>query len=146
MNEVEIDGNRYQIGRLDAKTQFHVARRVAPLLSALGQGAAALDGAAPDPEGEVSDGDMLKVFGPLANALSAMDDAQCDYVINRCLSVVRRHNGQQWTPVMAPNGALMFDADHGFTMQVMMRLTIAVIQENIGGFFAAAPAQGSAGA
>ena len=121
---VEINGQSYRIGRLDAKKQFHVARRLAPLLAGLG---GALKGEAKG---------FAEMVSPIAEALAKMSDEDSDYVIDTCLAVVARQQGSDWAGVMARNGGLMFqDID----LPAMLRLAVAVIQHNLGSFFPGGP-------
>lgn len=118
----EVGGQQYRIGRLDAKKQFHVARRLAPLLAGLG---GALQG---ESKG------FAELVAPIAYALSKMSDEDTDYVIDTCLAVIQRQSNNQWASVMVRNGGLMFqDID----MAQMLQLTVAVIQGNLGNFFPA---------
>jgi hypothetical protein len=132
MNEtVEVGGFSYRIGRIDARKQFHVSRRLMPLLARLG-GAAALKSQAG------ADG-FTKFLGPLSEVLSKMSDEDVDYVLDACLSVCQRiqPNGQG-APVMARGGGMMFnDIDMG----QMVQLTVHVIRENLSGFFPGATAE-----
>lgn len=123
MAEVKINGTRFQLGKLNAKDQFHVFRRVAPIMAGLGEGFAKLPAG---DMGDMSEGQLVQALGPLADVLADMDDAQCDYIINKCLHQVRMFNGQTWAPVMVA-GQLMFDL---IDMNLMLRLTIAMMQEN----------------
>lgn len=123
--ETQINGNTYRIGKLDARTQFHVARRLAPLLAGIGK-------TLNQPKNK---DDLFSTFGPLADALSRMSDEDTDYVLDKCLSVTQRAQGNQFAPVMASNGRMMFD---DIDLPAMMQLAVAVIRENIGGFFPAA--------
>ncbi|WCM21358.1 hypothetical protein NDK50_07895 [Paraburkholderia bryophila] len=128
MNDtVEVGGHQYRIGRIDARKQFHVARRLAPLLAGLGA-SSFKDG---------GDG-FAKFLGPLTDALSRMTDEDVDYVLDVCLSVCQRvqANGQG-APVVARGGGLMFD---DIDMGQMVQLTVKVIQENMQGFFPGAAA------
>lgn len=123
MSDIEFKGQHYRIGRMDARTQFHVSRRLAPLYASIGQAVTS------EQEGKNS---LSAMFGPIAEALSRMSDEDTDYVLDHCLAVVTRQQGTQFAPVAARGGALMFD---DIDMPTMMQLAIAVIQENIGGFF-----------
>lgn len=127
MNDtVEVGGFQYRIGRIDARKQFHVARRLAPLLAGLGD-ASSLKG----------DG-FAKFLGPIAEALSHMSDDDVDYVLDACLSVCHRLQGNgQGAPVITRSGLMFQDIDMG----QMIQLSVKVIQSNLGGFFpGAAPA------
>jgi hypothetical protein len=121
---VEINGQSYRIGRLDAKKQFHVARRLAPLLAGLG---GALK---PEAKG------FAELVSPIAEALAKMSDEDTDYVLDTCLMVVQRQQGEGWQNVMVKGGGLMFqDID----LPTMLRLAVAVIQQNLGSFFPGGP-------
>ncbi|WP_024904462.1 phage tail assembly chaperone [Robbsia andropogonis] len=125
---IEINGQGYRIGRLDVKRQFHVARRLAPLLAGLG-------GALKNSADKDSVG-FSELVAPIAEALSKMSDEDTDYVIDSCLSVVQRQSGNAWAPVMARGGGMMFS---DIELSEMLRLTVAVIQGSLGGFFPGAP-------
>ena len=124
MGEVTIGGQDYTIGKLDARRAFHVARRLAPVMSAMA--------------GEEG-GEPMNALGSMSEALAKMRDEDADHVINSCLSVCQRKNevhGTGWSPVAASNGRLMFqDID----LPQMMQLVWAVIQENLSSFFSGLP-------
>lgn len=119
-----IAGVQYQVGKLDARRQLHVARRVMPIMGSLV--------ALMQTQGQVT---VQAALPAMAEQLAAMPDADVDYVVTTCLSVCQRKNelhGGGWGAVQASNGRLMFD-DIG--LGEMLQLVAAVIQENIGGFF-----------
>lgn len=125
MNDiVEVGGHKYRIGRIDARKQFHVARRLAPLLAGMS--------GIPD-----KSAGFAAFLGPLADALSGMSDEDVDYVLDVCLSVCQRiqPNGHP-APVMTRGGLMFEDIDMG----QMIQLAVKVIQENLGGFFPGAAA------
>ncbi|MGE4504035.1 MAG: phage tail assembly chaperone [Desulfovibrionaceae bacterium] len=131
--EVEIGGVFYGIGRLPARKQFHVVRRLAGALSGLG-GLLPKDGALPKPEDLMQRGDLLE---KLLKALSELDDATVDYVVDACLSVVsRKDRSGGWAKAMTDTGGLMFE---DMDMLTMLTLTARVIQGNLSGFFDALP-------
>lgn len=136
--EITVEGKVYRVGRLNPRKQFHVARRLGPVLLALGKSATVAQetiGMGDD------DGDLRKVanaFSPIMDVLSKMSDEDVDYVLTACLSVCELRQGETYARVQHPNGELMFD---DMTMPTMMRLAVQVIQENMGNFFAT-PAAG----
>lgn len=130
MNEiVEVGGQKYRIGRIDARKQFHVARRLAPLLAGMSNAFGGNTGKTAGFE---------KFIVPLTDALSGMSDEDVDYVLDICLGVCQRvqPNGQG-APVIARGGGLMFE---DIDMGQMIQLAVKVIQENLGGFFPGAAA------
>lgn len=125
MNDiVEVGGHKYRIGRMDARKQFHVARRLSPLLAGMGG------------LGDKSAG-FAAALAPLTEALSSMSDEDVDYVLDACLGVCHRlqQDGRP-APVMTRSGLMFDDID----MAQMIQLAVKVIKENLGGFFPGAAA------
>jgi hypothetical protein len=119
--EFDIAGNTYRAGKMDTFKQFHVSRRLAPVLGGL----AAVAG------GDVKD--FTAFLQPIADAIARMSDADCDFILQSCLGVVQRQQGNAWSPVFAGAGkALMFD---DIDLGVMLQIAVQVIQDNLGGFF-----------
>jgi hypothetical protein len=124
MAEMTINEHVYSIGRLTPKQQLHLARRILPLFTGVGA-AFDLD------KGVDTD---FRQFGPFADALAKMTDAEVDAIIDPCLGVINRKVGELWSPVMPRPGQLMYQ-DLG--VAEMIQLTWAVISENLGNFFPA---------
>lgn len=119
--DLQIRTNTYStLGQLDAFTQLHVARKLSPSMPIV-QGLVS-------PANREKDKTVLVVM-----MLSRLPDADCEYVIRKCLGVVGRHepNGPP-AKVLDPAGKPMFS---DMTMQDMLDLTIAVVEENLGDFF-----------
>lgn len=118
--EFEIGGNTYRGGKMDTFKQFHVSRRLVPIL---GNVAGAVTG-------EVSFEDLVQ---PLMHGIASMTDADCDFILEACLKVVQRQQGNAWSPIYAgANQALMFD---DIDMSAMLQIASKVIQDNLSGFF-----------
>lgn len=138
MNTQEINGHTYRFDRMDARKQFHVARKVGPLLAMMGNVAAAVGHlptaaeAQAEKEQEAA-GRFLLFMGPLAERLQEMSTADLDFVIDTCLSTAHRKEGDRWAPVMAGDGHTMMFAD--ITMQTMLQITMGALRENLGNFF-----------
>lgn len=122
--ELELDGHTYRVGKLDARAQFHIVRRLAPVLGEL---APALQGGKGG----------LDALPPIATAVAKLSDADADYCIFGLLKVVSRKqpNGLGWGPVSTEN-LLMYD-DIGMTQ--MLKLAWEALTFNMSGFFAALP-------
>lgn len=77
--EFEVGGQTYSASRLDAFTQLHVGRRMAPLMAYVSaQGGK---------------------FNAITEALSLAPQADLDYVIRAAVRVVKRRSGDGWVPV-----------------------------------------------
>lgn len=122
--ELELDGHTYRVGKLDARAQFHIVRRLAPVLGEL---APALQGGKGG----------LDALPPIATAVAKLSDADADYCIFGLLKVVSRRqpNGLGWGPVSTEN-LLMYD-DIGMTQ--MLKLAWEALTFNMSGFFAVLP-------
>jgi len=124
LDTVEVNGQTYRIGKMPAREQFHVVRRLGPaIMGFLASG--------------VNGGGMAGAMGPILDHLSKMSDEDSDYVLDHCLSVVQRAQGNDWAKVRAPNGALLFN---DIELPQLLNLTRAVLTENLRGFFPAAAA------
>ena len=122
--ELELDGHTYRVGKLDARAQFHIVRRLAPVLGEL---APALQGGKGG----------LDALPPIATAVAKLSDADADYCIFGLLKVVSRKqpNGLGWGPVSTEN-LLMYD---DIVMTQMLKLAWEALTFNMSGFFAALP-------
>lgn len=142
--EFKIGEETYRTGKLSAMRQFHVGRKIAPVLLAMfqarAQASTTLDGVAVDtssgPTPAITaklEAALLGVARPVADVLSQMSEKDCEYIIGICLEACERKQGEAWAKVVASNGKLMFE-DMG--LRELMKLSITVIQENLGSFFA----------
>lgn len=129
MDNVEIKGAKYLIGKLDVFKQAHVARRIAPIMAGIGQSLFTLA-----KSGTVDDQDLLpSIMGPALEVVAKMTDTDFDYVVQTCLAVVSRMDGQPPRPQKVMNGATMIYSDIDLLM--MIQLVTEVVKENLGGFF-----------
>lgn len=102
MDEVLINNKTYIIGKLNARTQFHVFRRLSGLFIGLimnNNGGSIME-----------DIQNIKDIKPVIDTLTNLDDATLDYVIDRCCAVVkyRDENGHLF-PIMASNGRFQYE-------------------------------------
>lgn len=147
MTEVDIAGNKYQVGRMPPLKQFHVSRKLAPLAFAFGAGLVsnanissalsktpespavdALEGSEePDLLKDVAGKDILTAFEPVTLMLAQMREEDLDYVFKTCLGYAKRQQGSAWAAVQTPSGQMMFD---DIDMTIMMQITMEVVKEN----------------
>jgi len=134
MSEVIIGEATYRTGKLNPIIQLHIARRLAPAFAAMGLRAADLK-----QQTDVSLGDFLE---PIAAIAAKMTDEDVEYVIYACLNVIsKKQPGDRWQTVLL-NGSKKLQFED-IDMPLMMRLAAAVVQENLGGFFALLPGRSS---
>lgn len=125
-HEIEIEGQLYKITSMDVFRQFHVARRLAALAPAI------IDFIS-KPE---NDRNVLSLFYPMTEVLSAMSEDDVNYVLQACLQVVMRKQNNAWAKVQS-SGGVMFD---DITMPVMLKITWEVLLKDIVSFFPTAQA------
>jgi hypothetical protein len=145
MAEFPINGNEYRTNKLDAVKQFHVARRIAPVLTTsvdLIQIFEKIDLANIE---NVEPEEIMKAISPLVSAIGALPDEDAEYIINTCLRITQRKGPTgQWGPVMAQHGGgLMFD---DIEMEHMLQIVWAVVQDNLARFLGALPSTSKGGA
>lgn len=126
MTEFEINGNQYRIGKLSAFNQFHVSRKIAPILPTLIPVFVKLS------KGGGLSGDLsgfAEVLEPFTEGIAAMSDEASEYVLNTCLSIVQRNNDGAWRPVWSQqHKACMFE---DIDLSVMINLAIRVIRDSL---------------
>jgi hypothetical protein len=122
-----VKDKEYSAGKLDAKRQFHVLRRLAPLL-----GGVVAHGGVNMNEDEG--------IGEFLNGIGTLPDDAADYVLDHCLSVVKRNDGGAWCAITAaaPNGHRVMQYDD-MDMIEMLTVVFYVLRHNISGFFDALP-------
>jgi len=132
MRQVELDGNVYRIGHLSPMRQFHIFRRLAPLIAAV---------PSPDTSGQADAVDNFhrqlgENLAPLVDAVGRLTDDEGNYIILNTLRAVERQVGNGWARLIAsgPDGQplLMFE---DMDLSVMMQLVWATFQENLQRFF-----------
>ncbi len=112
--DIELNGHSYKCGTIDARKQFHIVRRLAPVMGNVAKGGEAIEA--------------------ISAAVSQLSDDDADYVIFGLLACVTRKqdSGLGWAKVSNGN-ALMF-SDIG--MADMLRLAFSAFEENMQDFFA----------
>ena len=125
MNEIELSGNTYRIGKLSAYDQFHVIRRAAPVLGAIA---------------EAED-----TLAALTTALGQLPDDVADRILfGGLLKCVTRKGagGVGWAPIVGGASNLLMFAD--ITLPDMMRLARDSWADNFADFLAGLAATGEA--
>lgn len=154
MAEFNVAGQSYRTAKIDAMRQFHLSRKIAPVIPALipvfGKLAEAKKaavkvaiekGMTPEQAEEIEVSPftsdpfgMVSLFEPFAAAVASMSDESAEYVMGTCLSVISRQQGTTWSPVWNDRQKVcMFDdIDSG----VMLQLAAHVVRESLGPFLA----------
>ena len=129
MTEIELHGQSYRIGKLDAFKQFHVSRKIAPMVPTLIPIFVEISSNA-DIFGDIDR--LSTALLPFADAVAGMKDEDAEYVISTCLSSVQRKSGTAWAKVWNDQAnACMFD---DLDLSTMLPLVVHSIKENLGSF------------
>ena len=128
MKTIEINKVTYRVGKLPALAQFHVSRRLGPVIATMGIELAQLkDGM------KLDFSDFIPLLGPITDVMAKMSDADVNYIIFTSLGVVSRQQdeaGKKFAPITTNMSLLFEDID----MPVMLRLTVEVLRDNLQGF------------
>lgn len=136
MEIIPIGGHDYAIGRLNALDQLHVSRKIAPIVPnimpiltevAKGDLEKVIESIEADENAELGGLEPLaKALEPFMEAIAKMPEDDVNYVIHKCLSVVKRNGA-----VVCRGESIMFD---DLDMSHLLPLTVAVIRTNLGNF------------
>ena len=130
MLEFKVGDNNYRAKKMNAFQQFHVARRLAPLISEMMEMGDTLQA--------IGETEPTKLIVPFAAALSRISDEDCNYVLGLCLSMTQRQQGNGsgpvWTDVWNDRAKrIMFqDLD---SLGSMIEVVSQILQDNLTGFF-----------
>lgn len=118
----EIDGHKFEARKLNAKQQFHLSRRLAPLLPSIGRllisrgtEGAGLLAALSAKEGEEHEPTMmdlaqlLDLAEPVAQAIGSMKDEDADKIFELALCSVKVQTNtmpEAWMPLWIPNAGM----------------------------------------
>lgn len=127
VSELTVAGANYRVGRLSALDQFHVTRRLGPMLVVAGISVEMLS------KGMKADlDDLVAMAGPVLDLLSKMSDEDTNYIILTCLKTATREQNKVWARVLAPDGKTLMFAD--MDMPTMIRVVMEVLKLNLGNF------------
>ncbi len=140
-NEFQIGDKKFKCGKLDAFRQFHIVRRIGPLLSdlfpALGRISKTQKELAGLSEEEKFD-EIAEAIGPILEGFSKLSDADSEYVLYRLLSVVEvqqpEYNGA-WAKVSTDTQLIMQTLE----LPVLLQAAGRSLMFNMSGFFALLP-------
>lgn len=114
-SEFTVGSNQYRAGRLNARQQFDVARRLRDVLMILGMERG--------PEFKSTPENFARI---VLVSSGNVPQADMDIALNICLGVIKRRmpGDQGWVVIITPTGALMFD---DIDMPVMLQLVWHVV-------------------
>lgn len=139
--DFEIGGKQFKLGKIDAFKQFHIVRRVGPILSDL---IPAMKDAGkfstPEAVAQMTDADKADMFGrlaaPVMTGLAKLSDADADIVLKGLLAAVEvKQSTGNWARVAQGDMVMIQDLE----LPVMLNIAGRAFMYNLSGFFAALP-------
>lgn len=142
--DFEIGGRKFRLGKMDAFRQFHVVRRIGPILSDL---LPALKDGVKNPdlsnlsESEKLDG-IAKFVTPIMSGLSRLSDADAELVLYSLLGSVEMQQALSgnWMHI-ATKGANPILMVQDLELPVLLQIAGRAFVHNLAGFFSALPQQ-----
>ncbi len=134
-----IGDRQFKLNKLDAFKQFHIVRRLGPILGDIIPLARKLKGVG-DAD-SMSEEDKFSAFAemvaPIMNGISKLSDADANLVLlGLCSAVeVRQPQSNSWARVAVGDNLMMGDLELPVLLQVAGRAFVY----NLAGFFASAP-------
>lgn len=133
--EFSLGGRDFKLCKIDAFKQFHIVRRIGPLLSDLLPAMKDLSGLR-DKTDQIDQ--AAKVLGPIMTGLSKLSDADADLVLFGLLaSVEMKQSSGNWAKVATSSMLMIQDLD----LPTMLQLAGRAFAFNLTGFFTELPRQ-----
>lgn len=139
--DFQIGGRSFKLNKIDAFKQFHIVRRIAPILGdlvpALKTAGSLSDLRSIEALSESEKLDMVAKFaGPVLSGLSNLSDADADLVLFGLLSSVEvQQVAGNWAKVASGTMLMIQDME----LPILLQLAGRAFVFNLGGFFAALP-------
>ncbi len=139
-NGFELNGKSFKLSKVDAFKQFHIVRRIAPILSDMIPLMKSMQKVSK--ADELSESEKLDQFAeiaaPLMTGLSRLSDADADYVLYGLLSAVEmKQDIGNYAKVV--NGSMLMIQT--LDLPILLQLAGRAFMFNLSGFFDALPRQ-----
>lgn len=136
--EFAIGNRKFKLNKIDPHKQFHIVRRVAPLIAellpALGRiSKTKVEGSSEEDKVE----EFAKIMAPIMEGFSKLPDADADYVLFKLLASVEIQQEQfnVWAKIANDSGIIMQDLE----LPVLLQAAGRAFVYNLSGFFAFLP-------
>lgn len=131
--DFELNGKKYKLHKLDAFKQFHVVRRLSPILGDLISVAPKLSKVAPEQMGD----EHYAMLTPILNGLAKLSDADSNFVLISLLSSIEMQQTAMggWARVATDSGLMFQDLE----LPTLLQLAGRAFQYNLQSFFTLLP-------
>jgi hypothetical protein len=140
-----VKGSEYKFEKVDALSQYHIVRRLAPLfgdaIAIIGNSGLVKNGqkASEIDFEKINFDELAKDITPLMNTLSKLPDEEMNYALFGLLKgVYRKNQGGGYSRITTDTNLFMFE-DIKFDMALMMTLAGKSFMANLAGFLNALP-------
>lgn len=135
MTDFAIGSSEYRTEKLTAFQQFHLSRKVAPLLPPLIPVFLEVARSGRSEGGGLSENmdALAPLLQPFADALAGMSDDAAEQIVTLCMASVKRKQGDSYFPVWNASAKLPMFEDLN-DMGVMLPIIMRVIQDSLGPF------------
>ncbi len=128
--EFSVGNKSFKLRKVDAFKQFHIVRRLAPVLKDL------IPIATKMKKGD-DESESVKALAPILDGISKLSDKDADFVlINLLCAVEMKQESGAWARVATPESGMMFD---NLDLPLMLNIAGRAFMYNIEGFFSALP-------
>lgn len=137
--DFEIGTRKFKLNKMDAFKQFHIVRRIAPILADMLPAVSDAQKLMKQKEGE-SESEKLeglsKIIGPIMNGLSKLSDEDSNRVLFGLLSSVEiQQSTGNWAKVATDSMLMMQDLE----LPILLQIAGKAFMYNLSDFFAGLP-------
>ena len=139
MTEFEINGRKFKVGKLNAFKQFHIVRRISPVLADLLPAIKDFQRFQKVQGNKTEDqklDEVATVLGPILTGFSKLKDADSEFVLLGLLSVAEMNGpGPGWSKVATDSMLMIQDLE----LPILLQIAGRVFLENLASFFRVLP-------
>ncbi len=138
--DFKIGNREFKLLKLDTFKQFHIARRIGPIIGDLIPIAHKLRSLSLDTDDKLSEEQKLEalapILQPLIDGFSKLSDQDADFVLMGLCSAVEMKNSGVWSRVVHEKAGLMFQ---DLELPELLQIAGRAFQFNLAAFFKPSP-------
>lgn len=136
-NSFEIKGTKFKVSKINAFEQFHIVRRLAPVLKDMIPVAAKFNKLQKSGKKleDLDEDEAMAAVLPIVDGISKLSDEDSERVLLSLLKAAEINTGGAWAKIANEKG-MMFD---NLDLPVLLQVAGRVFMYNISGFFSALP-------
>jgi hypothetical protein len=138
VRDFEFAGHKFKMNKINALIQFHIVRRIGPLLADLMPAMSKISKVKADAMSEEEKIlEFARIAQPLMNGLAQLSDKDSEYVLFRLLTAVEifQPTFNSWARVASDSGIMMQDIE----LPILMQAAGRSLAFNLKGFFSLMP-------